>query len=247
MRIPEYAKSEVEIKQEEEGYSATKLWQALDQHGKLLAETSTRSDFNDLGLLSDPTVVYQRLYETVARRWVPEHPFPDTLEWRQIPGFPSYEMTEHGKVREAKSHEELTPVFVDEDGTLGFLLKKGLIQAHFLRKTYDLFVDTYPEVAEAQRIRQANMERLANEPVNIPSDIVITGKSDVWWQAKDASTGNILAETIDVDRFEAIGFMANPRVNVRQYIGFPPAMPTNADIRYTEHYRQFTQFERKRR
>lgn len=249
MRIPEYPKSEVEIQQEAEGYTPAKWWQAIDSDGKLLAETSTREDFENLGLLADPTITFQRLYETVQRRWVEEHPFPDTLEWRQIPGFPSYEMTEVGRVRTVKGHEELKPVFVDEEGKLGFLLRKGIIQAHFLRSTHDLFVDTFPDIAEAQRIRQAGLERMANSDIQsmpIPAELV-NDTTVVWWQAKEAATGNILAETTDMELFRNIGFVGNPRVNVLQFTGFPPSMPQNTDIRYTEHYRRFTQFERKRK
>jgi hypothetical protein len=78
MRIVEYPKSEVETEQEKENFYPAKWWQAIDADGKLLAETSSRSDFKSLGLIGQEGVTFRRLYEKKEVKWVEESPFPES-------------------------------------------------------------------------------------------------------------------------------------------------------------------------
>jgi hypothetical protein len=70
-----YTPTEAERVQKEEGFEAGKWWQAIDADGKLLAETSSRSDFKHLGLDKLEGVTYRRLYERTERKWVEDNPF----------------------------------------------------------------------------------------------------------------------------------------------------------------------------
>lgn len=72
MRIPFYKPTKAELEQKKEGFEAAKWWQALDAEGNLLAETSVRSDFKNLGLIGKEGVTFRRLYERTERKWVVE-------------------------------------------------------------------------------------------------------------------------------------------------------------------------------
>jgi len=152
MRIVEYPKSDVEIEQEKLGFAPSKWWQATDSEGKLLAETSSRSDFEHLGLLEKEGVIFRRLYEKTKRRWVEEHPFPVQKEWRVIPSFPKYEMDDMGRVRLTDTKELLSGLFVGEaDGMYGYLLRRGTVGS-WLKTVAELLDETYPDLIEARKL-----------------------------------------------------------------------------------------------
>lgn len=158
MRIVEYPKSEVEIEQEKDGFYPAKWWQARDAEGELLAETSVRSDFKNLDLLGIQAqkdgVTFHRLYEKTQRKWVSEHPFPDTIEWRTVEGFPKYEMTSQGHIRTIETHERPQPVFIGDEGHVGFQLHRGL--GIHLKELNQLVADTFPEFMEEDENSEDN-------------------------------------------------------------------------------------------
>jgi len=145
MRIVEYPKSDVEFQQEKEGFAPSKWWQAIDAEGNLLMETSVRSDFNSEhhGVLDEKGVTFRRLYEKTERRWVEEHPFPKQVEWRQISDFPNYEVSEGGKVRDIENKELLSPMFIGDEGYIGFLLKNGMNA--YLKGLHEVYASTFPD------------------------------------------------------------------------------------------------------
>lgn len=143
MRIPEYPKSEVEFEQEKESFYPARWWQATDKSG-LLAETSSRSDFEQLGLLDQEGVTFRRLYEKKEMRWVEEHPFPPNVEWRSHPEFILYEMNKHGVVRDIASRIQLSPTLIGDEGYVGFLLKKGI--SVYLKPIHELYSELFPEL-----------------------------------------------------------------------------------------------------
>jgi hypothetical protein len=151
MRIPEYPKSEVETEQAKNGYYPTKWWQAFDDKGRLLAETSSRSDFKNLNLVGQDGVTFNRLYEKKKQKWVDEHPFPQQEEWRVIPSYPRYEISMPGQVRCAESKELLKGVFVGEAGGLfGYLLRKGTVSS-WLKTSAELLDEAFPDLKEARK------------------------------------------------------------------------------------------------
>lgn len=147
MRIIEYPKSEVEIEQGRNGFEATKWWQARDKDG-LLAETSTRSDFEQLNLIGQEGVTFHRLYEKREAKWVQEHPFPETVEWRVIPEFPKYEVTNRGEIRAIEHHDRPQPVFIGDEGDVGYQLHRGL--GVHLKGINQLVADVFPEVMDEE-------------------------------------------------------------------------------------------------
>lgn len=150
MRIVDYPKSDVEIEQEKEGFKPARWWQARDKDGSLLAETSSRSDFKNLDLLGEEAqkdgVNFHRLYEKVERKWVEEHPFPEKQEWREIAGFPKYEMTLNGFIRTVETHERPQPLFMGDEGVIGYQLHRGL--GVHLKSLQTILDETFPEQAE---------------------------------------------------------------------------------------------------
>lgn len=143
MRVIEYAKSEVELEQEREGYIPTKWWQAVGHNG-LLAETSCRGDFKDLNLIDKPEVGFRRLYEKKDFRWVDEHPFPINEEWCTISEFPLYEITKNGEVRLTETQERIHPTLIGDEGHVGYLLKKNV--GMHLKSMLQMTTDTFPEL-----------------------------------------------------------------------------------------------------
>lgn len=143
MRIPEYPTSEVEFKQQKEKFYPTKWWQAVDAKIGLLAETSDRSEFEDLNLLDQEGVTFRRLYEKKEMRWVDEHPFPEAEDWRTISEFPLYEIAAIGGVRLIETKERLQPTLIGDEAYLGFLLKKGM--GVYLVGLHQLHADAFPE------------------------------------------------------------------------------------------------------
>lgn len=143
MRIPEYKQYEVEVEQEKLGFYATKWWQAKDTEDNLLAETSVRTDFEDLDLVGQESVTFYRLYEKKEMLWVEERPFPIDEKWRAIEEFPLYEMTKNGSVRLIETKERLQPTLIGDEGYLGFLLKKG--EGMHLKSMYQMVADTFPD------------------------------------------------------------------------------------------------------
>lgn len=77
MRIPNYKRSEAELVQAKEGFEPGKWWAAFDSEGRLLAETSSRSDFKELGLDTQEGVTFHRLYERKETKWVEDNPFTE--------------------------------------------------------------------------------------------------------------------------------------------------------------------------
>lgn len=150
MRIVEYKKSEIEIEQAKESFYPAKWWQARDAEGKLLAETSVRSDFEQLNLTGEQAqkdgVTFYRLYEKKEMKWVKEHPFPETVEWRTVAGFPKYETTKNGDIRKIETHERPQPVFIGDEGHIGYLLFRGL--GMHLKGMNEIFGETFPELVE---------------------------------------------------------------------------------------------------
>lgn len=143
MRVPEYKKSAVEFEQEKLGFHATKWWQATDDRG-LLAETSNPKDFLDLNLLNQEGVIFRRMYEKKELHWIEEHPFPPEVEWRAHPEFTLYEMTSFGVLRVIKTKETVYATIIGDEGSIGFLLKKG-IGVH-LKLLSELHNEIFPEL-----------------------------------------------------------------------------------------------------
>jgi hypothetical protein len=148
MRIPEYKRSEVEIEQGRNGFEATKWWQARDKDG-LVAETSTRDDFEQLNLIGQEGVTFHRLYEKREAKWVQEHPFPDVVEWRVILEFPKYEMTSHGEIRNVEKHDRPQPVFIGDEGDVGYQLHRGL--GIHLKGINQLIAEVFPELVDQNK------------------------------------------------------------------------------------------------
>jgi hypothetical protein len=229
MRVIEYPKSDVEIEQEKEGFKPSKWWQAIDAEGRLLMETSVRSDFKSEyhGVMEDKGVTFRRLYERLETKWVDEHPFPETVEWFVIPSFNRYEMTEDGTVRLIETKEVQKPMFVGEGGCLGFLLKSGAV-THFLVPQHELYSEVFPTTVGAQ----SEMTISFKMDSDIPE---VKAKSDLWWQAID-SNGTILARSLDFENFRPVGLIHDPRVRIMQFIGGAPKMPVDSTIDFTEAF-----------
>ena len=63
-------------------------------------------------------------------------------EWRTVSRFPNYEMSHKGTVR-MKGGNDLKPIFVGDEGYLGFALKRGI--GYHLKGLHELFATTFPE------------------------------------------------------------------------------------------------------